>query len=52
MRNRYVIDMDVMLSEALLAKVYFATVFNESVRHVLDVPAMLFVAPCLLLDHC
>jgi hypothetical protein len=41
----------VVLCLTVLAEVYFGTVFNESVRHALDIPAMLFVAPGLLLNH-
>jgi len=41
----------VVLCLTLLAELYFGTVFNESVRHALDIPAMLFVAPGLLLNH-
>lgn len=41
----------VVLVLTVLAEVYFGTVFNESVRHSLDIPAMLFVAPGLLVNR-
>jgi hypothetical protein len=46
----YAIVAGVVLVLIVLAEVYFGTVFNESVRHPLDLPAMLFVAPGLLLN--
>jgi hypothetical protein len=48
--KRYAIVPGVVLVLIVLAEVYFGTVFNESVRHPLDLPAMLFVAPGLLLN--
>ncbi len=41
----------IVLCLTLFAELYFGMVFNESVRHGLDIPAMVFVAPGLLLNH-
>ncbi len=51
MAKRYYIAAGIVLGLTLLAELYFGTVFNESVRHLFDIPAMLFVAPGLLLNH-
>lgn len=49
--KKYGIIAGLVLGLTILAEFYFSTVFNESVRHVFDLPAMLFVAPGLLLNH-
>lgn len=49
--KKYGITAGIVLGLTILAEFYFGTVFNESVRHVFDLPAMLFVAPVLLLNH-
>jgi hypothetical protein len=51
MAKSYCICAAVVLCVTLLADLYFGKVFNESVRHALDIPAMLFVAPGLLLNY-
>jgi len=51
MVKRYYIAAGVVLGLTLLTELYFGMVFNESVRHVMDIPAMLFVAPGLLLNN-
>jgi len=51
MTKRYPIAAGIVLGLTLLAELYFGTVFNESVRHAFDIPALLFVAPGLLLNH-
>ena len=35
----------------ILAQLYFGTVFNESVRHPLDLLAMLYASAGLVLNH-
>lgn len=50
--KKYGIIAGVALGLTVLAELYFGTVFNESIRHVFDIPAMIFVAPGLLLNHC
>lgn len=52
MIKKYGIIASVVLGLTILAELYFGTVFNESIRHVFDIPAMIFVAPGLLLNHC
>jgi hypothetical protein len=49
--KKYMITAGVVLGLTVLSELYFGTVFNESVRNIFDVPAMLFVAPGLLLNH-
>lgn len=49
--NRYMLTAASILVLTLLVHLYFATVFNESVQHPLDLLAMLFVVPVLLLSH-
>ncbi len=49
--KKYGITAGIVLGLTILAEFYFGTLFNESVRHVFDLPAMLFVAPVLLLNH-
>ncbi len=51
MIRRCCIAAGVVLGLTLLVEIYFATVFNESVRHGLDLPAMLFITPGLLMNH-
>jgi len=51
MAKRYYITAGIVLGLTLLAELYFGTVFNESVRHPFDIPALLFVAPGLLLNY-
>jgi hypothetical protein len=51
MAKRYYIAVGIVLGLTLLTELYFGTVFNESVRHPFDIPALLFVAPGLLLNH-
>ena len=49
--KKYIIGLIVNLVAAGSTELYFGTVFNESVRHAFDLPAMLYVAPGLLLNH-
>lgn len=51
MAKHYIMTAGVVFGVTILAELYFGTIFNESVRHIFDVPAMLFVAPVLLLNH-
>ena len=51
MAKRCYIAVGIVLGLTLLAELYFEHVFNESVRHLFDIPALLFVAPGLLLNH-
>lgn len=51
MRKPYLIALGITLGITVGAELYFGTIFNESVRHILDVPALLFVAPGLLINH-
>ena len=51
MGKSYYVAVGIVLCLTLFVELYFGTVFNESVRHVLDIPVMLFVAPGLLLNH-
>lgn len=51
MAKSYFIAVGTVLCVTALVQIYFGTVFNESVRHAFDVPAMLFVAPVLLLNY-
>ena len=34
-----------------VAEIYFSTIYNESLRHLFDLPALLYVAPGLILNH-
>jgi hypothetical protein len=49
--KKYIISLIINLAAAGSMELYFGTVFNESVRHVFDLPAMLYVVPGLLLNR-
>ena len=51
MAKRYYIAAGIVLGLTLLAQLYFGTVYNESISHTLNILALLFVAPGLLLNH-